>query len=73
MLQKLKRTPKCVTCGASLTGARVVIEGRWICPVCAYKLEFPDADVASVRQPRARKQTETLFDPGPPRKRASDG
>jgi hypothetical protein len=60
-----RRKPRCM-CGASLAGPRLVVHGRWMCPVCAYELEYgPVERVQRKRGPRALPQEETLF-PLPP-------
>ena len=63
--------PKCCRCHRSLTGARLVIDGCWTCPDCAYELEQaraqgrpdprPVRPVPSTRRRRAEPQRETLF------------
>jgi hypothetical protein len=60
----LKRTPHCSTCDAVLRGARLVIDGRWCCPDCAYEHDY-GAGACVQPQPvrRRRAQRERLFDP----------
>jgi hypothetical protein len=48
MIPARPRTPRCHLCDASLGGPRVVIDGRWTCPDCAYKLDR-GADPAELR------------------------
>jgi hypothetical protein len=57
--------PKCYICKTIIIGARVVLNGRWTCPACAYQLEcgrsvdlIPDARTT---RRRPRTQEETLF------------
>jgi hypothetical protein len=39
-----ERRPRCGICKAPLSGAKVVIDGRWCCGACAYELERGPAD-----------------------------
>ena len=59
------KIPKCHMCGASLSGARTIINGRWTCPTCTYKHDYPDKEVPESlkRESRRREppQEETLF------------
>jgi ribosomal protein L37AE/L43A len=62
ILGSLNRTPRCATCKAILTEARLVIGGLWTCADCAYEMEYGEA----ARRPRERArrvppQMETLF------------
>jgi hypothetical protein len=59
----MNRTPKCNTCGASLSGARLVIDRQWACPDCAYELEYgPTERTTRSRAPsRRHQQDEGLF------------
>jgi hypothetical protein len=59
--------PRCHICRSILHGAKVVINGLWTCPDCAYELEYgatPTAPSASRRR-RLHPQEERLF-PLPP-------
>lgn len=60
----------CSACKKPISGARTVINGMWHCSDCTYRHDYPDAVIPEptpVR--RIPKQTETIFDPGPRRKR----
>lgn len=59
----------CSRCKKPITGARTVIEEMWWCPDCTYLYDHPGKEVPlSVKQPRQKKQMETLF-PIPPKER----
>lgn len=36
----------CATCNGPLGGTRIVVDGWWQCPDCAYKRERPNASTA---------------------------
>ena len=50
MTRPLRKTPRCATCDASLTTAKLFIDGRWTCSDCAYELEYGPVE----RKPRNR-------------------
>ena len=66
---------RCAECGASLVGARLIIDGHWMCPVCAYELEHgPVERVRQRRQRVAPPQEVTLFGSrhSPPEERSGE-
>jgi hypothetical protein len=71
-----QRKPRCARCGASLVGPRLVLDGQWTCPVCAYEREFgPVERVRRERRPAAPPQEKTLFPlppPVPPERRRAE-
>jgi hypothetical protein len=69
-MHALNHTPKC-TCGASLSGARLVIDRQWMCPDCAYEREYgPTERTTRTRAPNRRHpQDERLFPLPPARQR----
>lgn len=54
--------PTCTRCHDT-NGPFVVIQELWVCNICAYKQEHPDAGLVDPVRRRAKRQKETLFDP----------
>lgn len=67
MVTRPERKPTCARCGASLVGPRLVVDGQWTCPACAYELEYGPIERAThKRLPATPPQEETLFPLPPP-------
>lgn len=57
----------CSRCKENLTGARLVVEGRWLCGRCAYEIEVANGPIegkARRRRP-VPLQDQTLFQLAP--------
>jgi hypothetical protein len=59
----LNRAPHCCQCRALLSGPKLVIEGRWLCPDCAYERDHGPADRVQPPRGRTAPQAEQLFPP----------
>ncbi len=54
--------PVCSRC-KDVIGPFLVKDDHWVCNICAYKEEYPNAELVDPVRRRGRKQRETLFDP----------
>jgi hypothetical protein len=62
--QQRTRTPRCSQCQAVLSDAKLVVEGRWLCPDCTYEREHGLAPrLPRARSRRGQPQQEQLFSP----------
>lgn len=61
MIPTRPKTPRCHLCDQALGGPRLVLDGLWTCPDCAYEREY---GAAERRASRTKKQTqeEKLFE-----------
>jgi hypothetical protein len=65
--------PTCLYCTGVLNGTRLVLGGHYMCPDCAYLLEYGESERAPEKAKPGPPQEETLFPVGPYLKRDKEG